>query len=213
MKIVLLLSGGIDSTVLLLKGLHVGHEMYCLSVWYSGLHEKMEKKAVRLLWEQYKFAWKQVKLELPELSNALVNKHHTMIDASSSIIPMRNTLLLSLAAAWAHGIIAQKIWLGANQEDQCNYADCRPAFCHAYNQMLRTAMDWNYPPEIEMPLVDLTKAQIVQLGQEFGIDWSLTWSCYIPKNEQPCQTCPACLLRQKTFSLIGETDSLLKDNK
>lgn len=208
MKIVLLLSGGIDSTVLLVKGLHEDHDMYCLSVWYGGLHEEMEKRALHLLWNTYQFEWKQIKLELPKLSNTSVNKHTAIVNAASSVIPMRNTLLLSLGAAWASGITAHKIWLGANQDDQHDYVDCRPEFCQAYNQLLEKALGWDYLPIVEMPLVNMTKTEIVQLGQQFGIDWSLTWTCYTPQDGHPCQTCPACLLRQKTFSLIGEVDPL-----
>jgi len=210
-KVILLLSGGIDSTVLLAHGLTSGCEMYCLSVWYGSKQNRVEYEVVKNLARLYNFVWKQVHLELPCFNVAMLEQSTEDITIGiSSVVPMRNTLLLSLGAAWAYEIIAQNIWLGANKDDEYEYPDCRPIYLTAYNEMLKYAMGWDHAPKVEMPLIEKTKKEIVQYGQTLGIDFAKTWTCYQPSGTnvapKPCNTCPACQLRRHTFSLLGIPD-------
>ena len=154
---------------------------------------------------------------LPTHNSALLNETKD-ITAAASVVPMRNPIFLSIAAVVAAEVKATAIWFGATLGDQQDYADCRQPFIHAFHQMLKTALGWDYPPIIAAPFIDKTKTEIVHIGQTEGLPFEKTWTCYRPQNIKPwgqsetkvhaCGTCPSCLGRLRAFSENHLTDPI-----
>ena len=125
-------------------------------------------------------------------------------------VPARNTIFLSVALGWAEVLGAYDIFLGVNAVDYSGYPDCRPEFLEAFEEVARRgtrAGIEGHGVEIRAPLVHLTKAGIIRLGRDLGVDYSLTRTCYDPSPEgAACGHCDACLLRLKGFAELGLTD-------
>jgi len=126
-------------------------------------------------------------------------------------VPARNTIFLSFALAWAEVLAASDIFIGVNILDHSGYPDCRPEYIAAYQQMAnlatKAAVEGRQRMTIHTPLINLTKAEIIQKGNELGVDYSLTCTCYDPSPDgEACGQCDACLLRLKGFSQIGRSD-------
>jgi 7-cyano-7-deazaguanine synthase len=129
-------------------------------------------------------------------------------------VPARNTIFLAFALAWAETLHASDIFIGVNALDYSGYPDCRPEYIHAFEQMANLAtkagVEGRQHLQIHTPLIDLTKAQIIQRGQELGVDYGLTHSCYDPaEGGRPCGACDSCLLRAKGFAEAGVPDPAL----
>ena len=126
-------------------------------------------------------------------------------------VPARNTIFLSFALAWAEVLESSDVFIGVNALDYSGYPDCRPEYIEAYERMANLAtwagVEGRTRLKIHTPLIRLTKAEIVKLGRELGLDFSLTFSCYDPGPEgRPCGQCDACLLRRKGFQEAGIED-------
>jgi 7-cyano-7-deazaguanine synthase len=121
----------------------------------------------------------------------------------ATYVPARNTIFLSFAMGWAEVLEASDIFIGANALDYSGYPDCRPEYIEAFERMANLATRAGIEGRrlrIHTPLIGLTKAEIVKLGQRLGVDFGMTWSCYDPAAEGvPCGRCDACLLRAKGF--------------
>lgn len=130
----------------------------------------------------------------------------------ATYVPARNTIFLSFAMGWAEVLEASDIFIGANALDYSGYPDCRPEYIEAFERMANLATRAGLEGRrlrIHTPLIGLTKAEIVKLGQRLGVDYGMTWSCYDPSPEgTPCGRCDACLLRAKGFREAGEDDPL-----
>lgn len=126
-------------------------------------------------------------------------------------VPARNTILLSLALAWAEVLGAERIFVGANAVDYSGYPDCRPEYLRAFEAMANLATKAAVEGrriEVRGPLVDLPKAAIVKLALELGVDPAETVSCYQPDAEgRACGACDACRIRKKGFTEAGAADS------
>jgi 7-cyano-7-deazaguanine synthase len=130
-------------------------------------------------------------------------------------VPARNTIFLSFALAWAETLEASDIFIGVNALDYSGYPDCRPEFIEAYEEMAnlatKTGVEGRTRIAIRTPLIQLSKAGIVKLAAELGLDFRLTHSCYDPDPAgRPCGACDSCLLRQKGFEEAGIVDPLLQ---
>jgi 7-cyano-7-deazaguanine synthase len=128
-------------------------------------------------------------------------------------VPARNTIFLSLALAWAEVLESSDIFIGVNALDYSGYPDCRPEFIEAYESMAnlatRSGVEGGTRVKIHTPLIRLSKAEIVKLGSELGVDFRLTHSCYDPgPGGRPCGRCDSCLLRLKGFAEIGVRDPI-----
>jgi 7-cyano-7-deazaguanine synthase len=128
-------------------------------------------------------------------------------------VPARNTILLSLALAYAETVTAADIFIGVNAIDYSGYPDCRPEYIAAFEQLANLAtkagVEGTLKFKIHTPLITMTKADIIRRGVQLGVDYSLTHSCYDPdESGQSCGCCDACLLRQKGFLEAGLTDPL-----
>ena len=128
-------------------------------------------------------------------------------------VPARNTIFLSFALAFAESISASDIFIGVNALDYSGYPDCRPEYIAAFETMANLATKagvTGQPVKIHTPLIDLTKAQIVQRGTELGVDYSVTTSCYDPESDgKSCGKCDACLLRRRGFEENGIEDPIV----
>ncbi|MBT5534671.1 7-cyano-7-deazaguanine synthase, partial [Candidatus Poribacteria bacterium] len=126
-------------------------------------------------------------------------------------VPARNTIFLSFALGYAEVVDAADIYIGVNALDYSGYPDCRPEYIAAYEQMAnlatKAAVEGVARVSIRAPLIDMTKARIIQRGRELGVDFSMTRSCYDPSRDgAACGGCDSCLLRAKGFADAGVPD-------
>jgi 7-cyano-7-deazaguanine synthase len=121
-------------------------------------------------------------------------------------VPFRNAHFLSVAVSWAEVLGADKIYIGAVEQDSSGYPDCRPAYYGAFNEVIRRGTkEGNI--EILTPLIGLRKHQIVSLGLELGAPLDLTWSCY-SREDRACGVCDSCVLRLRAFQQLGANDPI-----
>jgi 7-cyano-7-deazaguanine synthase len=121
-------------------------------------------------------------------------------------VPFRNAHFLSVAVSWAEALGANKIFIGAVEQDSSGYPDCRPAYYEAFNQVIKTGTKEG-TIEIVTPLIHLRKAEIVRLGLELGAPFDLTWSCY-SRQDQACGVCDSCILRLRAFAAAHASDPI-----
>ena len=215
------LSGGLDSATCLALARREGYACYALSFDYGQRH-KIELEAARRVAasigvERHLVA--TIGLDVfggsALTGDMAVPKARSTAEMSHGIpvtyVPARNTIFLSFALAWAEVLESSDVFIGVNALDYSGYPDCRPEYIEAYERMAnlatRAGVEGRTRLKIHTPLIGLTKAQIVTLGQELGLDFSLTFSCYDPgPGGRPCGQCDACLLRRKGFQEAGIED-------
>jgi 7-cyano-7-deazaguanine synthase len=218
---VLLLSGGLDSTTLLALAKRDGFRVHALTFRYGQRHAHEIEAARRVATKMGVAEHVVVDIDLRVFggsaltSNTPVPKDRS-VDADSSTIPVtyvpaRNTIFLSFALAWAEVLGAHDIFIGVNALDYSGYPDCRPEFITAYERLANLATKASVEDEerlrIRAPLIDLDKRQIIELGTNLGVDYSLTTSCYDPSpSGEACGHCDACQLRLKGFAASGMRD-------
>jgi 7-cyano-7-deazaguanine synthase len=125
----------------------------------------------------------------------------------SSYVPFRNANIISIATSWAEVIKANKIFIGAVEEDSSGYPDCRKIFYDKFNELLEVAIDKDFKINIETPLINLKKYEIILKGTELNAPIDLTWSCYQSEDES-CGICDSCLLRLRGFKKAGIKDPI-----
>ena len=184
-KAVVLVSGGLDSVTALAMAQDDGFDCYALSVNYGQRHSS-ELDAAQRVADRAGAPLKVLPLDLRAIGgSALTDDIEVPEDGTEGIpvtyVPARNTIMLSLALAYAEVLGAEDIFIGVNAVDYSGYPDCRPEFIEAYQQMARLATKAAVEGAgmtIHTPLIDLTKAEIIQQGTRLGVDYSLTVSCY-----------------------------------
>ncbi len=218
---VCLLSGGLDSATAAAIARARGFDVYALSFDYGQRHRR-ELDAARAVAASLGAAQHLVlsfDLRLwggSALTSGLdVPRGRSLEKMQEEIpvtyVPARNIIFLSLALSWAETLEARHIFIGANQLDYSGYPDCREEFLRAFEHMAALgtkAGTEGRPVTIEAPLVRMSKADIIREGARLGVDFGLTWSCYLG-GEKPCQECDSCLLRARGFQEAGLTDPLL----
>ena len=220
-KAVCLLSGGLDSATCLALALRQGYECYALSFDYGQRHRvELEAAAnvARALGAQRHVV---TRIDLRQIGHSAltddlsVPKGRSTQDMSRGIpvtyVPARNTIFLSFALAWAEVLEAPDIFIGVNALDYSGYPDCRPEYIEAFERManlaIKAGVEGRLRIRIHTPLIRLSKAEIVKLADELGLDFSLTHSCYDPDARgRPCGQCDSCLLRRKGFEEAGIED-------
>lgn len=219
---VVLLSGGMDSATAGAVARDEGFEIYALSFRYGQRHVT-ELEAARRVAERLG-ARRHVVLDIDlrafggsALTGDLDVPKDTPLDRIGSSIPAtyvpaRNTVFLSFATAWAETLGASDIFLGANALDYSGYPDCRPEYIEAFERMANLATRAGIEGRrlrIHTPLIELSKSEIVRLGNRLGVDYALTWSCYDPTPAgTACGRCEACILRRKGFREAGMADPI-----
>lgn len=215
---VVLLSGGLDSTTALAVAKSRGFTCYALTVKYGQLHE-VELEAARRA-----AAWAGVRehqivdIDLSPLAASALTRRDVAVpkdrslaeigapgDVPATYVPARNTVLLSLALAWAESLGAKDLFVGVNVLDASGYPDCRPEFIRAFEALAQVATR-SGGFRVHAPLIDLGKADIIRLGTSLGVDYSETHSCYDPIGALACGRCDACALRKKGFAEAGVAD-------
>src|SRR3954470_20848109 len=221
-KAIVLLSGGLDSTTTLAVARNQGFATHALSFRYGQRHEHELKAASRIA--KYFDVVQHVTFDVnigqfggSALTAADIDipKNRTSQDMSHGIpvtyVPARNTVFLSIALAWAEVLEADDIFVGVNALDYSGYPDCRPEYISAFEQMAnlatKAAVEGRQRIQIHAPLIELSKAQIIQRGLALGIDYGITHSCYDPDGQgRACGSCDSCLLRLKGFREAGIPD-------
>jgi len=213
-KAVVLVSGGLDSVTALAIAMSQGFDCHALSVDYGQRHLS-ELDAAKRVAEFAGVPLKILPLELRAIGgSALTDDIDVPENETAGIpvtyVPARNTIMLSLALAQAEVLGADDIFIGVNAVDYSGYPDCRPEFIAAFQQMARLATRAGVEGRemtIHTPLIDLTKAEIIQQGVALGIDYSITVSCYQADGEgRACGLCDSCRIRKEGFSAAGIPD-------
>ena len=213
MKAVVLLSGGLDSTTALAIAKSRGFQCYALTVKYGQLHEVELEAARRVAAAQGVEEHRVIEIDLAQLAASALTRKDVAVPKDRSLaeigaagdlpptyVPARNTVLLALALAWAESLGARDLFVGVNVLDASGYPDCRPEFIRAFEALAQVATRAG-GFTVHAPLIELTKAQIIELGQTLGVDYSITHSCYDPAPDgAACGRCDACQLRKKGFS-------------
>jgi 7-cyano-7-deazaguanine synthase len=125
----------------------------------------------------------------------------------STYVPFRNAQLLAIAVSWGEVLGAERVYIGAVEEDSSGYPDCRSVFYDAFNELVRVGTRPETRIEVVTPLIHMRKSEIVRLGQELGAPLHLTWSCYV-REDLACGECESCLLRLRAFREAGAPDPL-----
>ncbi len=213
-KAVILLSGGLDSATTLAVAADQGFECHALAVDYGQRHEA-ELEAARRLSGRAGANLKIVTVDLRAIGgSALTDDIEVPSTPTEGIpvtyVPARNTILLSLALGYAEVLEATDIFIGVNAVDYSGYPDCRPEFIAAFQAMAQVATKAAAEGDkvrIHTPLIELTKAEIIQLGTGLGVDYSLTVSCYQASADgRACGICDSCRIRRAGFEAAGVTD-------
>lgn len=222
-RAVCLLSGGLDSATCLAVATRDGYRCYALSFDYGQRHRVELQAAARIAKQFGVEQHVTIPLNLRVFGHSALTDDIAVPKARSleemergipvTYVPARNTIFLSMALAWAEVLEAEHIFLGVNAVDYSGYPDCRPEFLDAFTRMANLAtkagVEGRTRLQIHTPLIRMSKAEIVRFGQELGVDFSLTHSCYDPDVQgRPCGECDSCLLRLKGFREAGLTDPL-----
>ena len=215
-RAVVLLSGGLDSATALAIARGRGDQCYTLAFDYGQRHRAELGAARRVSMALGAVVHRELKLPIGELGgSALTDRSIAMPETPTAGIPVtyvpaRNTVFLSLALAWAEVLHAGKIVIGVNAIDYSGYPDCRPEFIAAFQELARFATKRGVEGGalvIDAPLVTLSKADIIRLGTERGVDYSLTVSCYQADDDgRACGRCDSCRLRREGFAAAGVRD-------
>ena len=213
MKAVLIFSGGLDSTTLLYDLISQGYEVSTITFDYSQKHRKEILCAEKTT---KKLSVPHILAKLPLLNDLAPSSltrdswkvpegHYAEETMKQTVVPNRNMIFLSLAAAYAIGIGAKNLYYAAHSGDHAIYPDCRPEFVSAMTTALHLC-DWN-DLVLHVPYLWLSKGDIVKKGSSLGVDYADTWSCY--KGEVlACGKCGACTERREAFEQAGAADPL-----
>ena len=221
-KAIVLLSGGLDSATTLAIARDEGYDIYAMSFRYGQRHAVELKRAKSIAKALGVKQHRVVDIDLRTFgASALtadidVPKDRSDVEMGTGIpityVPARNTIFLSYALAYAEVLVADTIFIGVNAVDYSGYPDCRPEYIEAYQTLANLATQAGVEGKTKLriltPLIDKTKAEIIQIGAALGVDYSLTLSCYDPDTEgRACGGCDSCLLRKKGFKEAGIPDT------
>ena len=219
-KAVILVSGGLDSATTLAIAREAGFDCYAMSFNYGQRHQ-IELESAKIISKNLgAVEHKVVNLGLGDIGGSALTDDKIQVpqDLDEAIsnnipvtyVPARNTVFLSLALGWAEVLDAEAIFIGVNAVDYSGYPDCRPEYIKAFQLMANLATKKGVEGhliQIETPLIDLTKAEIIQKGRALGVDYSKTLSCYAPDSAgMACGLCDSCRLRRQGFIEAGLDD-------
>lgn len=213
---VAVISGGLDSTVLAYYLRAEGRELNAISFDYGQRHRK-ELMFAETVAGDLNAPWRLVNLAAAGVTQLLAGSaltdndvvvpdgHYADESMRATVVPNRNAIMLSIACALAATCRAEAVALGVHAGDHPIYPDCRPAFVHAFEAMVGLAMEGIATLQILAPLISMTKLDIVRLGNELGVPFESTWSCY-KGGDRHCGTCGTCYERREAFLLAGVPD-------
>ena len=216
-RALVLLSGGLDSATCLAIARAEGFDAYALSVEYGQRHAAELAAAQRVAKALGATAHRVAHVDLGQFGGSALTDPALAVPVEGleggipiTYVPARNTIMLSIALAWAEVLEADHIYVGVNAVDYSGYPDCRPAFISAFETMANLATKAGvegHKLHIHAPLIDLSKADIIRRGTALGVDYGLTVSCYQADDEgRACGLCDACRLRRAGFEAAGVAD-------
>lgn len=223
-KAVILLSGGLDSATTLAIALSRGFQCYALTFKYGQRHQREIQAAAKIAQISRVTEHRTIEIDLAAFGGSAltdmsidVPKDSADLENTDDIpltyVPARNTIFLSYALAWAEVLNAFDIFIGVNITDYSGYPDCRPEFITAFektaNLATAAAIENKGIYKIHTPIINMSKAEIIQAGTELGVDYSMTHSCYDPDSKgRSCGRCDCCRLRLKGFAQAGLKDPI-----
>lgn len=223
-KVVVLLSGGLDSATTLAIARSEGFQCYALTFRYGQRHQREIKAAKKIADSLEVIEHRCIDIDLAQfggsaLTDLTIDVPKDRADLGRpdwippTYVPARNTVFLSYALAWAEVLGAFDIFIGVNAVDYSGYPDCRPEFITAFekaaNLATAAAVERRGRYHIHTPIINMTKAQIILAGTKLGVDYSLTHSCYDPDGQgRSCGRCDSCKLRLKGFAEAGLKDPI-----
>lgn len=221
-RAVVLLSGGLDSATVLAMARQQGFECYTLSVDYGQRHHAELAASKRVAETLGAREHRVINIDLTAFGGSALTDANIAVpeQASSGIpityVPARNTIMLSLALAWAEVLKAQDIFFGVNAVDYSGYPDCRPEYVAAFERMANLATQAaveGKPLTLHAPLLHLSKAEIIREGVSLGVDYAQTVSCYqADELGRACGRCDSCRLRREGFQSAGVADATRYQN-
>jgi 7-cyano-7-deazaguanine synthase len=216
-RAVVLLSGGLDSATTLAVANSQGYLCHALSFDYGQRHVAELNAASRLATELGAAEHRIISIDLGQLGGSALTDASIALPESPSTgipvtyVPARNTVMLSYALAWAEVLDARDIFIGVNAVDYSGYPDCRPEFIEAFEKLANLATKAGVEQgnfHVHAPLIRLSKADIIRLGMNLGVDYSKTVSCYQASAEGlACGRCDSCRLRRDGFAAAGVADT------
>lgn len=215
-KAVVLLSGGLDSATALAIARDQGYQCHALSFDYGQRHEAELAAARRVARHLGVSEHRVLHLGLDEIGGSALTDSRIEVPETPqqgipvTYVPARNTVFLSLALGWAEVLGARDIFIGVNAVDYSGYPDCRPEFIRAFELLANLATKAGVEGErfhIHAPLIEMSKAEIIEAGTRLGVDYGLTVSCYQADAEgRACGRCDSCRLRAEGFAAAGIPD-------
>ncbi len=214
---VVLLSGGLDSTTCLARAKNQDYACFALSFDYGQKHRSELDAAKNIAKDFSVIKHEIITLSIGSLGGSALTDNSINIpdykqssNIPSTYVPARNTVFLSIALGWAEILNAEAIFVGVTAIDYSGYPDCRPEYIAAFQKLANLATKTGLQGKsinIETPLIQLSKSEIIKLGCELGVDYSKTVSCYRANhNGEACGECDSCALRKKGFSDAGLPD-------
>ncbi|BAZ93501.1 7-cyano-7-deazaguanine synthase [Thiohalobacter sp. COW1] len=215
-KAVVLLSGGLDSATVLAIARAQGYACHALSLDYGQRHAAELAAAVRIVQAQGVAEHRVVRLDLSQFGGSALTDPDIPVPETaaagipSTYVPARNTVFLSLALGWAEVLGARDLFIGVNAVDYSGYPDCRPEYIAAFERLANLATRAGVEGDrfhVRAPLLEWSKARIIQEGLHLGVDYSLTVSCYAADAQgRACGRCDSCRLRAAGFAAAGVPD-------
>jgi len=209
MKAVILLSGGLDSATVLAMAKDQGYECYALSFNYGQRHAAELIAATKVANAFNIIEHKTIYLDLTQIGGSALTDNNIDVPESPTegipvtYVPARNTIFLSYALAWAEVLEINNIFIGVNAVDYSGYPDCRPEYIQAFENLANLATKAGVEGTkltIHTPLIDLSKAEIIQQGSKLNVDYALTVSCYqVNEHGKACGVCDSCRFRKEGF--------------
>ncbi len=216
-KVIVLVSGGMDSCVSAALAATENDSLGFLHVSYGQRTETRERKAFNDIADFYgvkhrldvsiEYLAKMGGSSLTDDSMDVTEADLESKEIPTSYVPFRNANMLAIATSWAEVIGATSIYIGSVAEDSSGYPDCRPEFYEAFQKTIDTGTKPDTRITVRMPIIDLTKAEIVKKGLELNAPLHLTWSCY-RSEDLACGTCDSCALRLRGFKQAGVIDPI-----
>jgi 7-cyano-7-deazaguanine synthase len=216
-RAVILLSGGLDSATTLAIAREQGYDCFCLSFDYGQKHRAELDAARRIAAALGAADHRFLQFNLAQFGGSALTDHAMAVPTGgvgpgipTTYVPARNTVLLSMALAWAEVLDARDIFIGVNAVDYSGYPDCRPEFIAAFEALARLATKAGVEGRtmrIHAPLIDLSKSEIIRTGTRLGVPYAHTVSCYQADDSgAACGLCDACRLRKEGFDSAGLPD-------
>jgi len=217
-KAVVLLSGGLDSATVLALASRQGYDCHALSIDYGQRHRAELDAAANVARALGAAEHKTVSIDLTAFGGSALTDAAIAVPTGGvqkqgipvTYVPARNTIMLSLALAWAEVLGAQDLFFGANAVDYSGYPDCRPEYMRAFERLANLATKAAVEGRrltLHTPIIAMSKAQIIDEGLKLGVDYGLTVSCYQADAQgRACGVCDSCRLRRAGFEAAGVAD-------